>query len=304
MNPEWLRKDFSKLESTLRLPQLVKFGLLILVKLLLTWLILSLLIGLLLGLLLTVLAEMFFLKRRYEKKLLPKHLANLEEIKKIYHQGKNLSKSELINAITKSIKLSSWGTINIAYVGLASWGWEYIFKWFYPLIVQQPKYKYHDLLIGFNNKSVESDQALWQVAQEKDKVRRVKKLESYLDKYGSRVEDLDLALPTFREQKTAIDSLLKLYSQTKSPKTRLEQAKKKRKMAQQEIIKNLRIPKSGFNRFLKMVQQNVRLREDRRFYEFLPDYYLRQMIILLGKKIGVDNKAVFNKSWRELKNAA
>ena len=45
------------------------------------------------------------------------------------------------------------------------------------------------------------------------------------------------------------------------------------------------------------------LREDRRFYEFSCDYYLRKMILELGYELNIPETDIFNLTWQKLKNA-
>ena len=313
LNPEWLRNPFSRLEETLRLPYLIRYvlqvftGRLILLWILssiLFWKIFGVLVALLLGFVLALIIELFALRKWYEKSILPKHLLNLEKVMKVYKRRNSFSNKELAGKIEETVKLSSWGLIRIGYVGLASWGWEIVFRWLYPLLVGNRETPYHDLLIGFMNKSMEADQQLWLVAQENDSKKRRQKLDKYLEAYGSRVEDVDLSRPTFREQPEAIKSLLKLYSQTPTPELSFKKAVEKREKSIQIVLQNLRIPKNIFVQFLKLVQKNVALREDRRYYEFLADFYIRRMIILLGKRLNLKESEIFIKPWKELKNEA
>jgi len=308
LNPEWFRKPLSRIEETLRIPVLIKNGAVILVsRILLPWLLFTLLVWWLtggitlaaLGPVIILISELLVLKRWYEKRILKQHLKNIKLIKTIFKK-KSLSIKELRNDIKQAVGLAGWGLVRIAYVGLASWGWEIIFRTLYPLLTNT-QIDYRDLLIGFKNKGIETDQALWEVAQEKNKQKE--KLRKYLNEYGSRVEDIDLAYPTFRENKKAVNSMIKLYARISSPISSLNKAKKKRIDSTKEVLKDLRMPQSIFRYLLKTVQTNVRLREDRRFYNFIADYYLRQMIISLGAKLKLDKKEVFNKSWKELKDA-
>jgi len=307
LNPEWYRNPLSKLEATLRVPIFIKNGAVVLVsRILFPWFLITLIVWWLtggitlaaLGPFIILVYELLALKSWYERKILKRHLKNIELVKSLCGK-KRLDIDELRSDIKQSVELGSWGTVRIVYVGLASWGWEIIFRALYPLLTNT-QIDYRDLLIGFKNKTVEADQAFWEVAHEKNKQKE--KLEKYLDMYGNRVEDIDLVYPTFRENKKAVSSMLKLYVQTPSPFSALSRAKEQRLEDTKEVLKSLKVPKSIFSWLLKTVQVNVRLREDRRFYHFIADYYIRQMIIRLGKKLSLDDKQVFNQSWKELKN--
>ncbi len=311
LNPEWLRQPFSRLEATLRLPSLVRDVLtLFIIRVFPLWLTAGYLIGhfthwtlgLLVGLFVTVAIELFILRRWYFRRALPDHLRNLGLVKVSFAKHANLPTPQLVKTIESSVRLTSRGLINIGYVGLAAWGWEIIFRWLYPLIARPTNIPYSDLLIGFPNKSIEADQALWKVAQ-LNGARRAAQLNTYLEEFGSRVEDVELANPTLREQPELVDHLLKLYSRTPNPAYSFKQSVTKREQATQQVERQLRVPRTLFHHLLNIVQANVRLREDRRYYEFLGDYYLRQMILTLGKKLNLTD-STFTHSWQELKHAA
>lgn len=312
-NPEWFRNPSSRLEETLRTPIFIRNGAVLLAnRILFPWLLFTIIVWSItgdirlaaLGPIFILIYELLVLKNWYEKKILKQHLKNIELVKTIAEKSKDKSINELRDDIGKSVRLACWGLIRIGYVGLAAWGWEIIFRAFYPFLIKTQQIDYRDLLVGFKNKNVEADQALWKVAQEKNEQTQKEKLEEYLENYGSKVEDIDLAFPTFRENQKAVNSFLKLYTHTTSPLSTLKKAKEKRLNKTRIVLKRLRIPKPIFNWLLKTVQSNVRLREDRRYYHFLADFNIRQMIINLGRKLNLNEKDVFNKSWRELKNAS
>ena len=253
------------------------------------------------GFLLTALTEMFLIRQWLLRAVIPRHLENLDKIKKLCENFEQFSPQEKINMVEQVADASSWGIVRIGYAALPSWGWEIIFRAIYPLLVKSDEVPYVDLLIGFGNKSVEADQLFWQAANSREPATKQQLLSSYLEKYGSRVDDIDLAKPTLREQPEVITSLLKLYKGTGSPEERLGAAVKYRERSITLANANLKIPKTLFNKLLKIVQNNVQLREDRRFYEFTMDYYLRQMLIKLAKQLNIPD--IFNITWREVRHA-
>ena len=283
-NPEWFREPASELESTLRTPYILKYAFNLFARRLgFKWLVSGLIIWILsnnifvsivFGFLISLILELFTLKKYYENKAVPKHLENVKEVKKLFDESKEYSNNQLVESVESSVKLSSWGMVNITYVGLSAWGWEIIFKILYPFITTS-KISYSNLLIGFKNKATDSDQMLWEVAQEKDRQKQKIKLDEYLLEYGSKVDDLEISKPTLREQPNVIKKLLELYLETESPSKLLKERQNKRDVDIQSVSENLRIPKGIFYSFLKIVQENVRLREDRRHYHFIADYYIR-----------------------------
>lgn len=312
-NPEWFREPPSQLEFTLRRTYLFEHagelflrrpGFKWLISSLIVWLVLNnIFISVIFGFVILLVLELFSLKKYYETKALPKHIENVEHVKNLFEQSKRASVKQLVKIIDDSVRFSSWGLVNMAYVGLASWGWEIVFKILYPFITST-KYPYQNLLIGFKNKATDSDQMLWEVAQEKNKEKQKIELEKYIFEYGSKVDDLEISKPTLREQPKVINKLLELYSETRSPATSLEEQRRKREEDTQIVLKNLRIPKSIFNLLLKTVQENVALREDRRHYHFIVDYYIRRMIIKLAGKLSLSENEIFALSWGNIRNKA
>ena len=53
---------------------------------------------------------------------------------------------------------------------------------------------------------------------------------------------------------------------------------------------------------LKKVQENVALREDRRYYQFISDYYIRVMLIELGEKLSLKDNEIFTMKWDNIKS--
>lgn len=244
--------------------------------------------------------ELAILSNWYEK-ILPRHLSNHKHVEALYSKRNEYANSQLVKIIEESVKLSSWGLVYIGYVGLAAKGWEIIFKYLYHLIARTDV-PYQNLLVGFKNKAIESDQAFWKVAQISNKDKQKEALEEYLEEYGSKVEDLEIAKPTLRERPDTINQLLNIYSDTKPPYSVLKKSKKKRLSETEKVREQLRIPRGMFDGVLKMVQKNVALREDRRHYHFVSDYYIRQMILLLARRLKIAENVIFTISWRNIKN--
>lgn len=316
VNNEWFRKPFSRLEYTLRFPFFVKTALfLFLTRILPQWLAVTLLyyfisqklfLAILLGFIFALSHELLTLRDWYLQYIFPRYQANLNLVKAMYKdlQKGNRSPRELANKIELMTQKSAWGTIFIGYVGVAAWGWEVIFRLLYPLLVKEKTIPYYYLLIGLNNKAVEADQKLWEIAQVNDLGQQNKRLGQYLEDYGSRTEDIDLAFPTLRENKKAISSLLKIYRKMPSPQAKVAQAAEKQKASYQAVTKESRIPAKLWAALIKKVQENVVLREERRFYIFQADYYLRQLLLKLGGLLKINRRNLFNLSWGEIKKAA
>ncbi len=304
----------SQMEKTLRLPYVIRitawnflnmtapkwlilfFGL---------WLISrNILVSILLGFMGSLIWEMFTLRTWYQKTVFPIHQGNMLQIRKMFEEQSSYPASKFASKVEFVAEKSAWSMVQGGYSALPSWGWEIVFKLLYPFLVLDKSIPYQNLLIGFNNKTIEADQKLWEVSQETDIETQRKLLESYLDEFGSKVDDWDIALPTLRERPIAIRSLLTLSKFSPSPKSRLESARIKREQSIIQLQKQLRVPKVLFNWLLQIVQQNVALREDRRYFEFQADYYLRQMLLRLAKLNNIPEDKLFKMSWKEVKHAA
>lgn len=314
INNEWFRRPVSPLERTLRLPRLAKeFLLVVLNRIFLRILfifiglrILSDFVGLksssALLVLLTVvflfLWELWRVKDWRANKVMPQHLKKAAEIKKLAKRSRSYSAAELVKAIERVIDLEAWGLVRSVYVGGPSWIWEFLIKGLHPILVPGLK-DYRDLLVGLPNKNTEADMALWKVSQIKDDSKRQKALEEFLEEYGSRVVDVDLVYPTLREQPEVIKHILKMYAQLeKGPKERFEEAKRRRLAAEKKV-------RPVFRDLVKVAQENVRLIEDRRFYEFMSDYDVRQILLELGGRLKLDKpESIFQMSWKEVRQRA
>lgn len=311
---EWYRHQTSPLERTLRLPKLTRELILVLFERILT---LPLLISLIcrvsvslvsyrlsfalffvLAIALKLVWEMIYAKDWWQKTILPRHLRNIEKISQASNQLLNQKSTpdRIIQALDKLVDLSVWGMARSIYIAFPSMLWEIIIKFLYPYISRTKNQAYSTLFIGFENKNIESDMKLWEVSQESSPKDKDAKLNQYLDLYGSRVMDIDLALPTLRERPQELAALVRLFSHLhQGPKERLELARAARQTAEQSIY-------SPFLSMVRLAQKNVCLREDRRFYEFSADYDIRQIVLLLGKKLGFMNpQDIFGQSWDQIK---
>ncbi|HLB51370.1 hypothetical protein A3F07_04550 [candidate division WWE3 bacterium RIFCSPHIGHO2_12_FULL_38_15] len=306
LNPEWFRKPQSKLEATLRIPLVTKeigilaltrvFPLIAIFSLTIRFLITFPIIPIVLGVFLYILFELWVLERWYKNNLLPYHIKNIDFVNKMEIP---VDSNALIGNIEKSIRMSAYGIVRIGYVGLASWGWEMLFKFIYPLIARDKEYIYSDLLIGMPNKVLEFNQTLWEVANETDNSKKVMMYQSFLDKFGSVVDDMDLSFRTFREKPNAIKILLDLNKDTIEPDIDHQKTLNRYQSTLNSV--KLIIPFPFFINLVNKVRANVVLREDRRFYEFVMDYKIRVMILELGKRKNIAESELFNKSWEELK---
>lgn len=314
LNPEWFRNPQSKLELTLRLSRVWREA----ARLFITrvfplnfgfgfifWLVFdSWLIAGILSFLAFVVFELMILESWYRKRVLPQQKANIQTVTELVQASEGRGAGEIIDAIDQGAKLSMRGLANVVYVGIAAWGWEAFLRLAFPLMTKPGQFDYRDLLIGLRNIILEVDQALWEVAQEKDLLQREQMYQNYLVDYGSRVDDMDLALPTLRENPAVLKKMIELYQDQPSPAetNAKQQARYQQNMAL--IRSQLRIPADIFTLLIEKVRANVALRDDRRFYGYAMDYDLRMMILALAEALEIAPDQIFDYSWKELKHAS
>jgi len=305
---EWDLGNFSVLEQTLRMPYLLRS----IIFLLLTRIVplflfyffifafvlkISLIFSLFLASVLFLVSELIFLDKGFLKGIQNKHNKSFDSIKKNY-KANQLNNTNIISLIEKSSKDSAYSICRFGYLAIPSWGWEVVFKSLYSILTSSKK-DYRGLLIGFKNKSIEGDIKLWEVSQILDEGARNKELDEFLENYGNRSDGWDLKLPTLREHEDLIRSLLSLYKDSNSPQEKLDNAISKRLEAEKEVMEKLRVPV-----LLRKVQRNVSLREDRRFYEFEFDFFIRILLFKLAARIDLDVEDIFETSWRGIKKNA
>lgn len=311
---EWWREPISNLEKTLRWPVFIKeFSKIIFFRIIIKlvfigiifgfifnvsdYLIIKLIVLTIVSFILVIIWEMMILLNWWKDEVLPMHLKNIESIKTFRKMANQKKANEIVKDIEKSMSLSMKGMAKAGYMAMPSFGFEMVIKLIYPLITKRKEGRYSNLFVGFGNKSIEADQELWKIANIKDKENEKSAIRKYLDDYGSRVKDMDLKHKTLREKPKAIQSLLKIYEGIKSPYSRISEVKNIR-------IEEERHVRKPFMWLVKKAQENVKIREDRRFYEFLSDYDLRQMIFILAKKLNIKEEDIFNLKWDRIKEQA
>ena len=312
LNLEWHREKFSKLEKTLRFPRVVTQAVIVFIKRIFPiWFVFFVLSDLLfanrlliwiLSILGYLMVELHMLRRWYFATVLPKHEEKVGKSIDLYNScisdPKHAYLFDFIEEITNN---AAWSLANVGYSGIAAWIWEYILRFLFGIGVKPCDVVYSDLLVGFESKTVELNQALWEVAQIEEDVARGEALEGFEQDYGNRVNDWDLKHPTLRESPDYLKTLLKLYKSTDAPKNKMKEQEEKRMESVNKVLENLRIPKAVFKHVLNQAQLNIPLREDRRFHEFRYDYYIRQLLFLVAEQKSIDRENLFDNDWKQLR---
>jgi len=310
-NLEWHREKFSRMEKTLRFPRVAVQALLLFVKRILPiWFIFFVVLDLLLwdrffiwtlSILGYLVVELHTLRKWYLFTILPKHEEKVGKSIDLYNACISDPKhAYLFDFIEEMTNNAAWSLVNIGYSGIAAWIWEFILRFMFKVGVKPCDVLYSDLLIGFESKTVELNQALWKVAQIDADNEREQALEDFRQEYGNRVNDWDLKHPTLRESPDYLKTLLGLYRSTEAPKNKTQEQEEKRTESTKKVLENLRIPKRIFEHVLNQAQLNIPLREDRRFHEFRYDYYIRQLLFLVAEQKQIDHSDLFDKDWKEI----
>ena len=197
------------------------------------------------------------------------------------------------------------------------------------------------LFTGFESSSAKADQALWELAQEarangelaasiRDRslaeLHRVRRsfqaldvwldaFESWIDTYGHRVFDLDIAQPTLSDEPETVLEMLRssLQEQTISPKIRLDYAVHRREDAQRSLEKRLRrypsLARTLVRRLVRLAVDYAEIREDRPFYLHMNWPPLRHALIGIGQMLAdarvlEEAEDVFYLEANELREAA
>jgi hypothetical protein len=229
--------------------------------------------------------------KEWRKEILPKYKKEMTKLKKF--DFKKAPDKGLLAYLEKIMKLEAWIYVNSMYVGVHCVYSERLLRYAYKFLVKDEKWRnYNQLIRGFPNKTVEADQALWELARSIGKSSYKEKLSAFLEEYGHRVFDVDVVHPTLAEDKELLDNLVRIYSKvppSKSPGRLLEEAKKDRLKQEEFAFKNLRewIPFSRriFEKILRFSQRYADIRESRPFYHLMAFSLSRKALLELGKRM-------------------
>lgn len=162
---------------------------------------------------------------------------------------------------------------------------ESALKTLYGLLVEDPNpSSYSDLLVGFPNKLLEADKALWQVVEGELSKK------DFLSKYGYRATDATLIKPTVGEDDIEFQHKIEMFKKMRPPNFDqiLESATRRRKEREEFVGRNFRcwVPfgKNLFNKVLTLARKYITVREDRRFYYTMGTYPIRRTCLELGSR--------------------
>lgn len=162
---------------------------------------------------------------------------------------------------------------------------EIFLKELYKLLVKDPEPNhYSELLIGYPNKLLKADRALWEVVQ--GKATR----EEYLKSYGYRATEATLIKETIGENREVFEAKVQVLR--KMPPPNFEDLTKiilEKRQNREDYVKShfrwwLPLGRFFFNKSLFLARKYISVREDRRFYYTQGAYPIRQACLELGSR--------------------
>lgn len=130
-------------------------------------------------------------KARWIEDVVPKYQNKIDSIKIIDLKEKSIK--ELLQLLKEMAELEGWFFSEALHVGFICGLTEILLKVTFNYFVKNASSDYyHNLLLGFPDKGLESDTKLWEIAQSKDSPEKLKRVEDWIEKYGHRIQDKDV----------------------------------------------------------------------------------------------------------------
>ncbi len=229
--------------------------------------------------------------KEWRKQILPKYKKEMSKLKKF--DFKKASNQDLLAYLEKIMKFEAWIVTNSMYVGLHCVYSEILLLYAYKFLVKDGNWRnYNQLIRGFPNKTIEADQALWELARSLKKPSYKDRLSAFVGEYGHRVFDIDVIHPTLAEDKDLLDNLIRIYSKvtpSKNPANQLKEAKKDRLKQEKFAFKNLRewvpLTRRIFEKILRFSQRYADIRESRPYYHLMAFSLSRKTLLELGGRL-------------------
>ncbi len=229
-------------------------------------------------------------KKHWVEKIIPNYQSRINEILDI--NIKTTKTDKLLSILREISSLEANLLAESIFVILFAVPAELFLKLMYRLFVKdRNSLNYNELLVGYPDLGIQSDSELWEVAQEKSKVIKERKLNIWIAKWGYRIQDKDILYQTLGENREMIDSLLKLYINTPNPKDRVENAKRRREQREIYAVNNLRfsfLTKGLFGKVKNLAQEYAQIRNSRPYY-YMGNRIIRQILLELSKRTNISN---------------
>ena len=212
----------------------------------------------------------------------------LKELTKIRQQNlATLDNKELYDHLLKAIRFDACWIFKLCGGPhtLLHYFSESALKILYSLLVEDPKpNSYSELLVGFPNKLLEADKALWQV------VKGELPKKDFLSKYGYRATDATLVKPTVGEDNMEFQHKIEMFKKMRPPNFDQisESAIRRRKEREEFVGHNFKdwVPfgKNLFNKVLSLARKYITVREERMFYYTMGTYPVRRACLEFGAR--------------------
>lgn len=250
----------------------------------------------------------------WHQNIVPYHLQQIERIHQFDPAKANANK--ILDHFDQVCEISrtfyAWLILTGAYARFT----ETIFRCLHRLFLKDAQWDYTALLGGYPNKSVEADQALWELAEIGRNQQAVKAIlcqdnlrqclqslasdscardwfalfRAWLDNYGSSVFDLDIMYATVQDNPAIALALVRSFvkHERESPEARQRKQKEIRGRATDDFERVLRrrpLLNKLLRRSLAVAQGYAAIRESRPFYLHLGWPLMRRDALELGRRL-------------------
>ncbi len=230
---------------------------------------------------------------------------------------------KLVNKETNTISETKEHLQDVINANAAAWSYiiltgicaklsEKIFSLLFKLCVPSKyTFTYTEVLSGYFNKSIEADEAIWQLALKAKKNKKLldfilvnessfdeinqydiawlKELEIWIKKYGHRLFELDFIFPSIQDEPDMALDIVRNYLKTdgtRSPNTlyykNYENSKSIRNIFLNQVCKDIIFGKLLSNVF-KLAEKYAMIRENRAFYLHYGWYLMRKDVIKIAQ---------------------
>ena len=257
--------------------------------------------------------DMLGAPEKWSDEVVPQHTERIRQLRSFNLQA--VSARSIIQHFEEVCRTSArcwaWIVITGAYAKFS----EIIFKHLYEYLVKESNGSYATLLSGFTNKSVEADEALWElaeIARGREVVRTIilgaatsdalellsaseethdwmERFEEWLDTYGHPVFELDFLHETLAETPAIALQVVRNYieNRTPSPASRQRLKLEERHLAEAHFQRV--VARSLFKGIIwksfRLAQRYAVIRESRPFYLHLGWPIMRRDVLELGRRL-------------------
>ena len=259
---------------------------------------------------LRLLKQMRRVPDEWNDEVVPRHVERMAQLRDF--QSQRVSTTEILRhfeaVCEASARCFAWIVITGAFAKLS----ELIFKRAYEYLARECEEPYATLLGGFPNKSIEADEALWnlaEIARGRPELKQIildadsreslfrsestrdwlERFQEWLETYGHRVFELDILHETMSDTPAIALQVVRNYivNPTQSPASRQRRKLEERQIMEvhfEHILARRRWTRRPGQRVLRLAQKYAAIRENRPFYLHLGWPLMRRDLMELGRR--------------------